>query len=264
MPASAGARAKRKNARAVPTPAEALDSYRRHLARSALAPATQRSYGRHAAAYLDWLAAQGGRPGALASPSERDWAVRDWRRHLGLGPARKVPRQRLAQAAPRALDAGQLRGLLRALEARGRPTDTAAVALMAYAGLRVGEVAALGVDDVAISARGGHVVVRSGKGGLHREVPLPAQARQALADWLAARPDSASPAPFPGASGEALGVRALHRAVSSAARQAGFDASPHVLRHTFVTALVRKGTDMALVADLAGHRRLETTRRYDA
>jgi integrase len=34
------------------------------------------------------------------------------------------------------------------------------------------------------------------------------------------------------------------------------------LRHTFVTGLVRAGNDLVLVAELAGHRRLETTRRY--
>ncbi len=35
-----------------------------------------------------------------------------------------------------------------------------------------------------------------------------------------------------------------------------------MLRHTFVTGLVRAGNDLVLIAELAGHRRLETTRRY--
>lgn len=35
-----------------------------------------------------------------------------------------------------------------------------------------------------------------------------------------------------------------------------------MLRHTFVTNLVRSGADVVLVAELAGHRRLDTTRRY--
>ena len=38
--------------------------------------------------------------------------------------------------------------------------------------------------------------------------------------------------------------------------------SAHVLRHTFLTRMVRQGSDLVLVAELAGHRRLETTRRY--
>jgi site-specific recombinase XerD len=38
--------------------------------------------------------------------------------------------------------------------------------------------------------------------------------------------------------------------------------SAHLLRHTFLTRMVRQGSDLVLVAELAGHRRLETTRRY--
>ena len=45
-------------------------------------------------------------------------------------------------------------------------------------------------------------------------------------------------------------------------RVAGVELSAHVLRHTWVTRLVRAGNDVVLVADLAGHRKLETTRRY--
>jgi integrase/recombinase XerC len=46
------------------------------------------------------------------------------------------------------------------------------------------------------------------------------------------------------------------------AEKAGVALSAHVLRHTCVTNLVRGGHDLVLVAELAGHRRLETTRRY--
>ena len=40
------------------------------------------------------------------------------------------------------------------------------------------------------------------------------------------------------------------------------DFTSHVLRHTFGTTLVRAGHDLVLVAELMGHRRLETTRSY--
>ena len=45
-------------------------------------------------------------------------------------------------------------------------------------------------------------------------------------------------------------------------KDAGVKLSAQALRHTFLTVLVRKGTDLVLVAELAGHRRFETTRRY--
>ncbi len=35
-----------------------------------------------------------------------------------------------------------------------------------------------------------------------------------------------------------------------------------MLRHTCLTNLVRGGEDLVMVAELAGHRRLDTTRRY--
>ena len=38
--------------------------------------------------------------------------------------------------------------------------------------------------------------------------------------------------------------------------------SAHTLRHTCVTNLIRSGADVVLVAEIAGHKRLDTTRRY--
>lgn len=38
--------------------------------------------------------------------------------------------------------------------------------------------------------------------------------------------------------------------------------SAHVLRHTAMTNLVRAGNDLVMIAEIAGHKRLETTRRY--
>jgi site-specific recombinase XerD len=66
--------------------------------------------------------------------------------------------------------------------------------------------------------------------------------------WLA-RPASGSP----------------HAAFDLVLRRLGQEArlqlSAHTLRHTCFTGLVRRGNDLVLVAELAGHRRLETTRR---
>lgn len=266
---------------------ELLDGYRCRLERSAVAASTRTAYLRHARRYLAWLDTRpaGERARALTDPAGRDWAVRDWGRHLAeherlapatinaslagvddlyrhlqLGPARRVTRQRLPQAAPRALDVDQLRRLLRAVESRGDRRDRAVIALMAFAGLRVSEVAALDRQDVAVTARTGRVTIRSGKGGHARQVPLPAEARSALSGWLDTHP-GAGPL-FPGPDGRPLNVRSLHRSVTAVASAAGIACSPHALRHTYVTRLVRQGIDLPLVADLAGHRRLETTRRY--
>jgi len=45
-------------------------------------------------------------------------------------------------------------------------------------------------------------------------------------------------------------------------REAKVELSAHVLCHTCLTNLVRRGNDLVLEASVAGHTRLETTRRY--
>src|SRR3954449_371019 len=190
-------------------------------------------------------------------------AVDHFNRFLGLGAA-VVAREQVAQAAPRALDEDDQRALLRAAEA-ARPRDRAIVVVLLYTALRLSEVVALDVDDVRISARKGLVIVRSGKGDAHREIPLNPTARAALDAWLDARREIAvegERALFVGRAGRRLTARAVDLVVRKVARRAGLRLSAHVLRHTCITKLVRAGNDVVLVAELAGHRRLETTRRY--
>ena len=264
----------------------AVERYTRDLERAPLAVRTRDAYGQHVGAYGAWLA---GRPEpgvAITDPRGRDHAARDFKRHLkvergwkpssvnlalaavdhfnrflGLGPA-NVKREPLAQAAPRALSEEQQRALLRAAEA-SRPRDRAIVSLLLYTALRLHELVDLDVGDVSISARKGLLVVRSGKGDAYREVQLNRPCRQALEDWLKPRAMlTGGSAMFVGPQGRRLTPRSVDRAVRGVAARAGLELSAHTLRHTCVTNLVRGGSDLVLVAELAGHRRLETTRRY--
>jgi len=260
--------------------------YVAHLERSPLAVTTRHSYERQVRAFLAWLDGRGDAASAvLRDPLEADFVVRDYRRELkdrrlapasvnaalsaidhlyrflGVGPL-EVRREHLEAQAPRALDENALRAVLRAGERRASARDRAIVGLMALAGLRIAEVAGLDVDDVALSARKGHVLVRRGKGDQSRTVPLGAGVRDLVDGWLAERPESTSPALFVTSAGGRLSVRSLDRVVRATGGVAGVALSAHVLRHTFVTRLVRSGADVVLVAELAGHRSLETTRRY--
>ena len=59
--------------------------------------------------------------------------------------------------------------------------------LFLYTALRQHELVALDVADVAISARKGLLIVRSGKGDVYREIPLNPSCRKALEHWLKER-----------------------------------------------------------------------------
>jgi integrase/recombinase XerC len=86
--------------------------------------------------------------------------------------------------------------------------------------------------------------------------------------WLDERPHwpgaTHNRALFLNTKGGRLSAHAASGIITTIARNAGLDDEPtaHILRHTFATTLVRGHTDLVVVAELMGHARLETTRRY--
>jgi site-specific recombinase XerD len=200
-------------------------------------------------------------------------AIDHFYRFLGLGRP-NVRREGLPQQAPRALDKEEQKRFLRAVERYPSARDRAIALLLFYTGLRVGECVTLNLDDVLLSARKGMVIVRSGKGGAYREVPLNSEARNALQVWLEERgrripsareiKEKAKTAFFLNRQGYRLSARSIDLLVRKLGHDAGLEAeiSAHILRHTCLTNLVRNGNDLVLVAEIAGHKRLETTRRY--
>jgi integrase/recombinase XerC len=272
-------------------PAEVPERFERWLSGRPLAERSRREYARNVRAYCAWLEQTPDRAGwqgdPLSDPLARDHAARDYRRYLqverkaaaatvnlalasldalyrclGLGRP-NVRREKPAQAAPRALEEDAQRRLLRAAEAapvRAR----ALVMLMLFTALRISEAVALDVDDVRMTARKGVLVVM-GKGELRREVPLNALVRQVLDEWLEHRDTLARDgerALWVSRAGGRLSARSADRDVRAVAARAGLELSAHTLRHTCLTALVRRGNDLVMVAELAGHQKLDTTRRY--
>jgi site-specific recombinase XerD len=270
-------------------PERALAGYLEWLEGRPLAARSRDAYGHQVRRFVAWLADRSPVDGdPLADEPARDWAVRDYKRHLkavqrwrpssvnlalaaldsfygylGLG-GPVVRREELPAKAPRALSVEQQRRVLRMAE-HASARDRAIVVLLLYTALRLAELVALDVDDVRISARKGVVIVRSGKGDAFREVPLNALARQVLEEWLPERKRLAGAgerALFIGRGGRRLAKRSVDDVVRGIGKDAGVRLSAHVLRHTCLTGMVRQGTDLVLVAELAGHRRVETTRRY--
>lgn len=279
-----------------------LAGYGDWLKRQPLADRSREAYLAQVRDFVTWLAGSEHGAKALADQDVRDWAVRDYKRfakttkrwgpasvnqalaaidnfYRSLGAGRPdVAREELAQTAPRALDEAQQRTFLRFVAASPSARDRAIATVFFYTGLRLSELAALDMTDVAISARRGRVTIRTGKGDAYREVPINSACRTAVEEWFtartkqltalaAARAGDGAPAAEPAAvwlsrSGTRMGSRAVDLVVRRLAREAGLDLSAHVLRHTCVTNLIRSGADVVMVAEIAGHRRLDTTRRY--
>jgi integrase/recombinase XerC len=164
------------------------------------------AYKRQTRAFAAWLAERAAEhPDAFADVVGAEAAVTAWRRHLFEDRAKPatvnqalaavtlmyeqaglriaVRRARVPKPGePDALTAAEQGAVERAAARRG-VHDAAIVAVLLYAGARVEECARLGSGDVAITARTGTVRLH-GKGDEVRTVPLPANARTRLTDWL--------------------------------------------------------------------------------
>jgi site-specific recombinase XerD len=183
-------------------------------------------------------------------------------------PTRAVETVRTTTTAPRSLPRADLNRLTReaqrdAQAARGDgKRNLAVIQTLRYTGIRVGELVVLVREDLVITERGGQLTVRSGKGGKFRQVPLNAEARRALREYLDVRPAAATDRVFVGQRGP-LTENAVRRIVDKYARRAGLeDVTPHTLRHSFGRHALDAGVDLVTVATLLGHEDLKTTAIY--
>jgi integrase len=144
--------------------------------------------------------------------------------------------------------------------------DGAVIALGHAAGLRAGEIVGLDLADVT-DPDGGELLVR-GKGGTLGGASL-GEAAPALGAWLALRGDEPGPLLYPVRRTGRLVPRrlsaiAVFMVVRKRAAQAGVEnVSPHCLRKTHATALLRAGFDHLMVMRSLRHRDVRSVRAYD-
>jgi integrase/recombinase XerD len=149
---------------------------------------------------------------------------------------------------------------------RSSPTsrrDYAILLLLARLGLRRGEVAALGLDD--IDWRAGELTV-VGKGERAERLPLPVEPGEAIAAWLVdGRPDCRTRSVFTTLRppGRPLTGGAIGHIVGSACRDAGLDRiGAHRLRHTLASSMLRAGASLSDVGQILRHRSPRSTAIY--
>ncbi|MEW6367315.1 MAG: tyrosine-type recombinase/integrase [Acidobacteriota bacterium] len=143
---------------------------------------------------------------------------------------------------------------------------------MCSAGLRLGEVAALDVQDLDLSS--GTLHVRRSKNGRGRDVPLGETAVTRLLDYLQhSRPGFVQ---SPGCAalflsgdqscfaGNRLTTHGMRYIMHRIARKAGLDRhiNPHQVRHACATHMLRAGCDLRHIQQLLGHAHIDTTEIY--
>jgi integrase/recombinase XerD len=140
--------------------------------------------------------------------------------------------------------------------------DRALLALLYATGIRASECAGLTEQHVDLN----ECTVRvTGKGGYDRVIPLNDPVVAALMVYREARGAALPTAPFfRSRFGRALTRGAIFERVRTWGDRAhvGKPISPHRLRHTFATHLIRAGINLVTVRDLLGHRQVTSTQIY--
>jgi len=191
-------------------------------------------------------------PRALTEAEMRTLLTHSGQNHLAVKVLRKgaaFARGRIASASTREYRA--LRGL-------------ALIDLMFATGMRVGEVSALDVDDFVVE----ELVFRvHGKGDKYRlAFVVDEQTVQIQREYFEARSRivTESSALFLNASGQRLSTQGMANIISKSREEAGMTrhVTPHMLRHTVATLLLRNGVDIRVVQEFLGHASIATTQRY--
>ena len=170
---------------------------------------------------------------------------------------------------PKALSIEEMDLLLDSLLSETSPAglrDRAMIEMMYAAGLRVSELVALDLQHVDIS----YAQVRAmGKGRKERVIPLHDGAIESVDAYLVGgrhqlANDSTGNALFLNQRGARLTRQGFWLALRNVGTRAGITShvTPHTLRHSFATHLLRGGASLRHVQELLGHASISTTQVY--
>jgi integrase/recombinase XerD len=277
---------------AAPDLAELLGSWELHLRAERKSPQTVKSYGDGVRAYLNWCATNnkpvvldrrllrefidhlltaGAKPATAVS---RHLAVRrfsGWLAEEGeqdTDPLLGLRSPRLDKPVVEPLTDEQLRAMLKACRGPDMrdKRDEAILRLMFTTGARAGEVVAMQVNDLDLRSVPQTVIIRRGKGGKGRVVPLAVETAAAIDKYLRARKShrlASDPALWLGDRGKYFSYDALHKTLGWRAELAGVKGfHPHRLRHTAAHRWLSKGGSEGGLMAVAGWSRPDMLLRY--
>ena len=181
-------------------------------------------------------------------------------------PGQYIKAPKKTRKLPKTLDVDQIKSLLEAgtnstIEIR----DLAMFELFYSSGIRLSELAQLNLTDIDLTDKS--LMVRSGKGGKSRMLPIGSKAVAAINTWLEHRIKSITStetALFISTRGTRLGQRSIELRLKQWCKKKGIaeHIHPHMLRHSFATHLLESSQDLRAVQELLGHSNISTTQIY--
>ncbi len=174
-------------------------------------------------------------------------------------PAEVVVHPKLEQTLPRVLSKLEYRALRDAC--RGDARMRAIVELLLQTGMRISELAALQTTDIDLDHNVIHISAQNSRGS--RKVPMNSAAKEALENYLGARPRAREKTVFLTKTCRPFLVRNIRTAIDRYFKMAGIkDAKVNDLRHTFIIEQLKAGTPLVYISQLVGHKRITTTEKY--
>lgn len=194
--------------------------------------------------------------------------------HILVNPAEHLQMARRESTTVRALAEAEIVRLIEAapLDTACGLRDRALMETFYATGIRLREVYKLELYDVDTTSR--RLIVREGKGGYDRIIPLTQQAAKWIDQYLLEarpvlaagykykKPTTSTVALWLSAQGRRLDLNMINARIAKYARQVGLKATAHTFRHSFATHLLRNGARVQDIQRLLGHQGLEVTKLY--
>jgi len=132
------------------------------------------------------------------------------------------------------------------------PRDYAIFTLMVSAGLRVGEVVTLQLENIETTPNSTLTRLRvCGKGDKERIVWLTLESMARISQWLGVRPKSQSTSLFLNQHGRPLSVAGVQYRLNCYCKKVGLQLTCHQLRHTFARRLTEQGMPIESLANVS-------------
>jgi len=188
----------------------------------------------------------------------------------GIGVLKEVKTPKRTKSLPKSLNEEEVQRLIHAMDGGSNGSthhseflklrNKVILALLYSSGLRVSELVTLRTDSVDLRERTLRI---RGKGEKDRIVLFDDETKEMLEGYLTKRSCN-SEYLFVNRSGNHLTPRYIQMMIKDYAKAAGIKkrVTPHILRHSFATHLLKNGVDIRAIQQLLGHSNLSTTQIY--